>query len=185
MNKQGLKKTIVAILTLGLIAYVTVLISVRQRGIEPVLPKGVGVSGPREFMTAKGINYVEYQAGKTKFSIQAKAARLTDGKIGFFKVAFLKAMELEGVRVEFYERGKVFFTIEGERALMKKIEDDFIFEKKVVAYSSAGRRLETEKLRWERKTNKLVVEAPFTLKTGQGTIQGERLRTTVGLREGD
>lgn len=79
-----------------------------------------------------------------------------------------------GVVMEFYdEQGRRTTVLTSDSGRADEMRRDMIATGHVVAHSDSGQTLETEQLRWENRTRKIISDTNVKLTTQTDTIYGE------------
>ena len=94
------------------------------------------------------------------------------------KITYLDSLYLEN----YDENGKLKSTLVCDKAEIDENHNDVICKGNVVVTSANG-ILKTPKLTWDRGTDKVVAENGVTLKQGDDTLWGERMRTDMELND--
>lgn len=84
-----------------------------------------------------------------------------------------EATQLEGVRIEFYDgEESVRSVLTSRRGTVEEKSDLLVAEDSVVVVTREGERLETQRLHWDPRTERVRTELPFVLYRHNDVITG-------------
>lgn len=141
-------------------------------GVEPDQPPRTVEAPPADqvatdlvhFITVEGVRKVRLEAGRGLF------------------YADRQVVEFEDVRVVFFgPSGRETSVLTGKGGRLDQGTEEMEAWGDVVVVSSDGDRLETDRLRYEPGTHKIVTESRVVLRQGRSVVRGSGLRSDPGL----
>ncbi len=145
--------------------------------------KGFLESGRLSFASFKGFSFTEKANDDIRFQIKAEKVFVRNEKLGFFRVALQKVLEMENVQVEFNENNSEVLSVRSDQAILYTVSKNVLFEGNVMFSSNDGSALKTDKILWNTKKERFETDEEFTymnvggsISNGKGFESDNRLR---------
>lgn len=119
------------------------------------------------------------------FELYGKKLQTKNPKIGIFRVAIGKEMELEKPRITFYKDSLSVSTASSNTGIINPLNKGISFFGNVGLITEEKRTLTCNKLKWNNKQRYLLAEGNCILKAEGRTIESETIKTDVELKDFD
>jgi len=120
----------------------------------------------------EGVRFTQTEGGNTLWYLTADDAVMLDG---------MGTARLRGISVEFIEKTGKRVTVTGNSGVLDIKSKDFMLKGNIVARSSDGTLLRTEKLFWSADKKIMETKMPVEIVRGGTTIRCNELRASSDL----
>lgn len=100
-----------------------------------------------------------------------------------FRSRKIKILDMEGVRLNLWEKGKQVFAISSDTATMDRATGDLIFVGHVVLDAKENGRLISYRARWIKQTSLFRIDDAFILTQGNNKREGRGVETDYLLKD--
>lgn len=187
------KKILITILTLPLIALIIVFFclgiinrakdSPIQETLKPDKPSKGVFSGAR--LDLEDFSFTEFtqtDKGMEKtFELCGKKLQTKSPKIGIFRIAIGKVVELENPMVKFYKNDLLISIASSKTGAMNFLNKGINFYGNVALITEEKRTLSCDKLKWNNEEKYLLAEGDCILKSDGRTVKAEVIKTDIEL----
>lgn len=192
-NLSSTKKTLITILVIPVVILLIVLFCLGiinrpkdlpiQEKLKPDRPSQGVFSGAK--LDLEDFTFTEYaqtdKGTKKTFELCGKKLQTKSPKIGIFRVAIGKVVELENPRINFYKDDLLISIASSKTGAMNYLNKGIKFYGNVGLITKDTRTLSCNQLEWNNEQKYLLAEGDCVLKSEGRTVKAEAIKTDVEL----
>lgn len=127
---------------------------------------------PKNLITMKGFNLVQTIEGKKKLEVNADESQM------YLKE---KIMKFYNVKAKYFDKDKEISNLESNDGIIYTDTNDMELSGKVVLIARNDTKLETKKLKWSEKNNKLFTDEHVKITRGNNVMTGIGMESDLSL----
>lgn len=158
-------------------------LSIQQETKPPKSPAGIFSNGEHQF---ERFSFTEYKLKNNdvekSYVISGQKFSTARPKIGIFRIAIGKVIELESPEITFYKDNLPVALAKSKTATMNPINNSINFYSNVLLITEDKRTLSCEQLKWDNNEKYLLAKGDCILSVEEKITKAEKIKTDIELK---